>query len=331
MIAVNCVLKLMTSYNNTTKYGEVMAKICKKTRRKLAYRVSYTYDTKIFEVMKLHAFYENRRMVENGHLSVWIYENQNFNYLAHWHPEIEMVWVESGTIEMGINHEVCEMHAGALCFCRSGDIHYYKSISPESKVAILVCRVDCVEGLSEWLEKNEIESLFMSGEDVIKFGIEDVYRLFQEILQEDKNKRLSHEIQIKALSVQLFIHLMRNWPSHEDQQKKVQKGAQLILLQRILIFIEENITGELSLEYLSEVFKIDPFYLSKLFNRATGMNFKMYINTIRVFMAEEMLKNSDKLIIEIAYEAGFNSLRNFNRVYKSIKGMPPSSIRARNQ
>ena len=276
----------------------------------------------------MHSFYENRRKIEKGNLSVAVYENEDFSYLAHWHQEIEIVWVEEGVINVGINHQTHEMHTGDMCLFKSGDIHYYASQEASSKVVILVCRVDLVEGLYEWLGEHEEVNRFMSKEDIKMYGLSCCYELFQKICQEDLNKFIGYQQLIKAYASELCIEIIRKWPFQMAKEKKVLRGdSQLELLQKILVYIEKNITEELEMTSVAKTFNIDAFYLSKLFNAITGMHFKTYINTIRVVLAEEKLISSQKSIIEIAYESGFNSVRTFNRAFKSIKGKTPKEMR----
>lgn len=278
----------------------------------------------------MHSYYENRLKVVKGHLPVSVYTNEHFQYLAHWHTEIEIAWVESGTIVMGINQEIREMRTGDLCFCKSGDIHYYESKDIDSKVTIVVCRVDLVEGLYDWLESIEVLAHFMTHEEVTRYQLRQLYDWIQAMKQEEVEKSIGYLEKMKAYGTLMCIDLMRRWPIQAVQTNTFQKGdGSKKLLQKILLYIEQNIEQDLSLEELAKRYKMDPYYLSKLFNAITGMHFKAYINTARVILAEEKLIQTDQPIIEIAYACGFNSIRNFNRAFKTIKGKTPREIRGK--
>ena len=74
--------------------------------------------------------------------------------------------------------------------------------------------------------------------------------------------------------------------------------------------------------------KINPNYLSESFRRVTGMNFVEYVRRTRYENACDLLRNSDRRISEIAFAMGFQSLSQFNRVFKELSGKSPTEFRA---
>ena len=84
--------------------------------------------------------------------------------------------------------------------------------------------------------------------------------------------------------------------------------------------------NEVTLLDISQHLNISPCYFSKLFKSIFGINYRMFLNKMRIDKAESIIKNEDKKIIEVALECGFESIRTFNRVFKSIKGFAPSEL-----
>ena len=73
-----------------------------------------------------------------------------------------------------------------------------------------------------------------------------------------------------------------------------------------------------------------PEYLISLFiNRVHGMNFRDYINNLRIVASKKMLVSAEnkRTILDIAYECGFNSKSTFNSAFKKITGQTPSQFR----
>ena len=66
---------------------------------------------------------------------------------------------------------------------------------------------------------------------------------------------------------------------------------------------------------------------SEIFKQEYGATPKEYVDEMRVRKAEQMLVNTDKKIINIAYDVGFSSLSSFNRFFKSKTGKTPSDYR----
>ena len=71
------------------------------------------------------------------------------------------------------------------------------------------------------------------------------------------------------------------------------------------------------------------FYFCKVFKSATGLTFTHYVARSRIERTKQMLLNPHTRISEAAYEAGFQSLSQFNRVFRRFAGESPTSYRAR--
>jgi AraC-like DNA-binding protein len=69
------------------------------------------------------------------------------------------------------------------------------------------------------------------------------------------------------------------------------------------------------------------FHFCKVFHRATGLKFTDYVARVRLEDARTQLLNPNRRISEVAYEVGFQSLTQFNRVFKRVFGQSPSKFR----
>jgi AraC-like DNA-binding protein len=93
-------------------------------------------------------------------------------------------------------------------------------------------------------------------------------------------------------------------------------------------FIHEHSDEELSLTQVAKFVNISANYLSEKFKEVTGVNFVVYIARIRVGKARDLLHDRHLRISEIAFAVGFQSLSQFNRVFKKLSGKSPSGCRA---
>lgn len=92
-------------------------------------------------------------------------------------------------------------------------------------------------------------------------------------------------------------------------------------------FIAEHQSEDLSLAQVAQSVNMSAFYFCKMFKRATGMTFTDYLARVRVEKVKNLLLNPHKRVSEAAYEAGFQSLSQFNRVFRRIAGESPSTFR----
>jgi AraC-like DNA-binding protein len=93
-------------------------------------------------------------------------------------------------------------------------------------------------------------------------------------------------------------------------------------------FIEEHSSEELSLIKVARAVNMNANYLSENFKHVTGINFVEYIARTRFNTACDLLRNGNVRISEIAFAAGFQSLSQFNRVFKRFSGKSPTQFRA---
>ena len=93
-------------------------------------------------------------------------------------------------------------------------------------------------------------------------------------------------------------------------------------------FIEEHSGEELSLRRVAKAVNIHPNYLSERFKQVTGINFVEYVACTRFEKACGLLHDGDRRISDIAFAAGFQSLSQFNRVFKKLVGKSPTQFRA---
>ena len=92
-------------------------------------------------------------------------------------------------------------------------------------------------------------------------------------------------------------------------------------------FIHEHSDDELSLTKVAKFSNISGNHLSEKFKEVTGINFVDYVAQIRVGKARDLLQNSNLRISEIAFAVGFQSLSQFNRVFKTLTRKSPTQFR----
>lgn len=105
--------------------------------------------------------------------------------------------------------------------------------------------------------------------------------------------------------------------------------AEAPAISRARRLIAERHTDELSLGEVARSVNMSAFYFCKSFRKATGMTFTDYLARVRVEKVRNLLLNPRKRVSEAAYEAGFQSLSQFNRVFRRIAGEAPTAYRAR--
>ena len=92
-------------------------------------------------------------------------------------------------------------------------------------------------------------------------------------------------------------------------------------------YISSRQTEDFSLSDVARAIHVSPFYLCKIFKKATGLTFVEFRNRLRIESAMKLLANPNQSVSEIAYSVGFQALTQFNRLFRRIVGQSPTTFR----
>lgn len=131
----------------------------------------------------------------------------------------------------------------------------------------------------------------------------------------------------------LFLYMKK---STDDGEKKVVISYEKLEVENDLDQDTKRITDTIAKSYSDPTFSVDK--LSKeagisaskipgILKSQFGMNFKQYLNSIRINEAKRLLKETDNQIVNIAYTVGYNNIPHFNRTFKQLEGVSPKEYR----
>lgn len=95
------------------------------------------------------------------------------------------------------------------------------------------------------------------------------------------------------------------------------------MANKMINYIYENFSRDISLDEISEYFNMTPAYFSTTFKYYTGYKYKDYLNSYRVKIAKDLIKNCNLKIHEISEKVGCNNVNTFIRIFKKYEGMTP--------
>ena len=98
-------------------------------------------------------------------------------------------------------------------------------------------------------------------------------------------------------------------------------------VERALKMIEQGALDHDSVEQLADRLGIGSRHLSRLFNKHIGASPTQTAKTMRIRKAKQLLNDTRLSMTQIAHEAGFKSVRSFNKIFKNLYGRPPSQIK----
>lgn len=147
----------------------------------------------------------------------------------------------------------------------------------------------------------------------------DYPALYQHMRTASSKTELKEFIQMETSAILQAIE--------SESQKK-----QFRLISRAKEYIANHYNNcNLSINEIAQDVGCSPSYLSNIFTEYTKENLVAYLNSYRIHIAQDLLKNSKILIKDIGFKTGFNTIQNFNRVFKKTTGMTPNEYRKAHQ
>ena len=95
--------------------------------------------------------------------------------------------------------------------------------------------------------------------------------------------------------------------------------------EQALTYIQRHFREQISLKSVADKFYVSPSYLGRCLQKALkGSSFRQYLNDLRIREAKRLLRDTDKMIYEIAQDVGYADPKYFNRVFKEVEGVSES-------
>lgn len=149
-----------------------------------------------------------------------------------------------------------------------------------------------------------------------------------------QNRKRSLQAQLAALSEvpemqDCYCRFLLDLAQDIESKNKTKKYLHIL---RASEYVESNYSDrDLSLDQVAEHTGISPAYLSRLFKEEMGVSFVDYVRDIRLSNCKYLLATTEIPITDIGFQAGFNSMQSYYRVFKKQTGLSPGSYRQANR
>jgi AraC-like DNA-binding protein len=140
------------------------------------------------------------------------------------------------------------------------------------------------------------------------------------------------------LAVQEFFFMLYELSKFDNARElatssfaKVEVESESKRILKVKNYIDGHYKDEMSLEQLADLVGMTPTAFSRYFKQRTGKNLSEYIVDIRLGHAARRLVDTTDSVSEICWTTGFNTLSNFNRLFRKRKGCSPTEFREKYQ
>lgn len=254
---------------------------------------------------------------------LFLFEGKDGNYERekHWHRSVEIFAVCEGSLLFLIDEEEFPLKAGEFMIVNSNEVHSVHAPVPNCTVVLQI--------------PLKMFERYYTGEQFIWFTHdpgerdEKLMELIRRMYQVYEKKEKGYEMEVRGLFYLAMYLLVSEYQRERVTEDQLRKNKNLNRLSSITSYIKENYASELSLESLARIFGYSPAYLSRMFQKYAGINFKAYLQDIRLRCAAKDIRSSGETLSKIALEHGFPNSKALARAYEKKYGILPSEYRKR--
>lgn len=207
----------------------------------------------------------------------------------------------------------------------------------QEKIDILLCDIEMPFGngiqLVEWVKENypNVECIFLTCHGSFAFATSAIkLQCFDYILKPVPTDILENTLlqaQKKFEQETHNQHYLEYGKMYVNQMKEDASEEQSgDIVCKIKAYIKENIAESLSVEMLARLVNLSPDYLTKVFKKESQMTLNDYIIQQRMFLAKELLMNSNVSVSRVSDTIGHTNYSYFSKAFKKYYGISPREM-----
>ena len=259
-------------------------------------------------------------------------EYESGSFMWHWHPEIEITYVQKGTMCYKVNHMVYHLKEGDIVFNNSGALH---SGTMENQEDCAYIPVTFDPRLIYGFFQSTINSKYV--DPVIQDSMlpaicidqsESWHKPFREyllrIIDLDEKKPDFYELDI-TICLQSMWRLLLEHITYEPQTSR-ENSLEYDRIKKILSYIEENYQNKITLNDIAGHIHLCESECTRLFKRHMNTTLFAFLQEYRIERSLEFLQ-ADQPVSAVADKAGFSDPNYYSKVFAKIKGCSPREYR----
>ncbi|MCR5033769.1 MAG: AraC family transcriptional regulator [Lachnospiraceae bacterium] len=262
-----------------------------------------------------------------------VYVKRSEHVSPHLHKSMEFVYVTGGTLEIGVGQELYHMEKGDFAIVFPEMIHHYQVFGGDEceAIYILVAPSLC-ERFADLTRQKCPEDPVIPARKVhteIPYAMGHLAVIYREQKAPEESDLPPESIGILSsdplrealISAYIQIILARSIPCCHLIEKQTVDSTDLIY--RTVSYISAHFTETVTLTKMARDLYVSPYTLSRVFSATFHTNFNGYLNDARLEYVCSLLRYTDQSITEACENAGFESQRTFNRVFREKFHMSP--------
>ena len=276
---------------------------------------------------KTHTFTDRQKMGRNT-FEVYHYRNENVKEVSlHHHDFYEIYYFVSGNVSYNIESRSYRLSPGDVLLINPQELHQ-PVFSPEKQH---------YERYVLWISESFLQQFILPGQDMSRCFDTDqpdhtnlirpdgvtrelLTYLFQQLIREQESREFASDLCCLSLLAQLLVMVNRT-ALRAGRAPEPRENADSVVY-RILSYIGEHYSEDLSLDFLANEFFLSKYHLSREFSRVVGTSIHRYIVQKRLIMARQMMAAGTSTS-EVSQLCGFGDYSNFYRAFTNEYQISP--------
>jgi AraC-like DNA-binding protein len=252
----------------------------------------------------------------------------------HWHPEIELIFIQRGTLQLTVNEQSFSGAVGDIFWIGQESLHQMGS-GGSVQYGALVFPMEFLKFEEfDYVQHHYLNPICRKEKHFptkIPRGCphyEQVWAELMEIDSLDRERGAAYQFLLKASLLKLISMLTADGLLQSaDGRNDSLSESRLEGLKAILSFIGSRYGEKLSLADTAEAFGLSPKYFSRYFKKNFKCSFVDYLTGFRLERAVDLLMSTDLSVSEIALAVGFDNLSYFIKRFRDMHGCTPLQFR----
>lgn len=253
----------------------------------------------------------------------------NKNNIWHYHPEIELVYVNGGSGKRQIGSHISYYTNGDLILIGSNMPHcgFTDHLTGNMSETVVQMKTDFLGNEFFGIpEMKKIQSLF----EIAKGGIAFFGKTKRKI--GEKMEILEYQTDFQRLLS--ILNILNELGKSEEYRILNAEGFSMETevkdndrINIVFNHVKNNFKEEITLDEIADLVSMTVPSFCRYFKKITNKTFVQFVNEYRLVHASKLLAEKPMSITEVCFESGFNNFSHFNKSFKSFTGQNPSEYR----
>ncbi len=248
------------------------------------------------------------------HTETQIIHNQKICFAPHLHDEIEIITLFRGSASLMADGLKYTLSAGDFVIIFPGVVHSY-TLEKNVDVGKFIFSPDTVPELNPILKNKRPKSFVIKYEKVSETNLG---ALAEEILMSYKSSCAPVQKAYLLLLCGKLLELC------EFEERKDLNDSIII---KIFDYCRQNFSSDITIADVANALFVSKSYISHIFCCKLKINFRSYINILRIDKAAMLMRQDNITVTEAAQRSGFGSIRTFNRAFFKHMGTTPKEYK----